>query len=69
MDFTVMQTIENSPFIDMGSAHPLLVSITQEIVSCTQYVSDGDLRKQPVRWHGRIQLCKPVRTNPFNQKW
>ena len=45
--------------------HPSPVYITQDTVSCVQYVSDDEFREQPVRWHGRVQLCDQAEMSPL----
>jgi hypothetical protein len=46
-----------------GSVRQLLINIAQDAVGGIKYVSDDEFREQPVRRHGRIQLCKQIKTN------
>jgi hypothetical protein len=46
-----------------GSVRQLLINIAQDTVGGIKYVSDDEFREQPVRRHGRIQLCKQIKTN------
>jgi hypothetical protein len=38
----------------------LLIYVAQVAARCTQHVSDGDFREQPVGWNDRIKLCNRV---------
>jgi hypothetical protein len=40
----------------------LLVDIAQDTAGGIQYVSDDEFREQPVRRHGRIQLCEQIKS-------
>ena len=50
---------------DTESVRQLLVNITQDTARGIQYVPDDEFREQPVRRHGRIQLCEQIKTNPL----
>lgn len=50
---------------DTESVLQLLVDIAQDTAGGIQYVPDDEFREQPVRRHGRVQLCEQIKTNPL----
>jgi hypothetical protein len=53
---------------DTKSVRQLLVDIAQDAAGGIKYVSDDEFREQPVRRHGRIQLCKQIQDESLNLK-